>query len=62
MAMDIFSIPAMSSEIERKFSSADDTITDDRNRLADETIEAIELQKDWLHKRLVGDFSGISTL
>ena len=61
MAMDIFSIPAMSSEIERKFSSADDTITDDRNRLADETIEAIELQKDWLHKRLVGDFVGIST-
>ena len=59
MAMDIFSIPAMSSEIERKFSSADDTITDDRSSLADETIEAIELQKDWLHKRLVGDFSGI---
>jgi len=61
MAMDIFSIPAMSSEIERKFSSADDTVTDERSRLADETIEAIELQKDWLQKRLVGDFSGIST-
>lgn len=54
MAMDLFSIPAMSSECEREFSSADDVITDDRNRLADETIEALELQKNWLNKGHVG--------
>lgn len=55
MAMDLFSIPAMSSECERKFSSADDDITDDRNRLADNTIESLQLQKDWLQKGIVGD-------
>jgi hypothetical protein len=41
--MDLFSIPAISSKCERKFSSADNVITNDRNRLADETIEALEL-------------------
>jgi len=40
MAMDLFSIPTMSSKCEREFSSADDVITDDQNCLADETIEA----------------------
>ena len=50
MAMDLFFIPAMSFECKREFSSADDVITDDRNRLADETIEALELQKSWLNK------------
>lgn len=53
MAMDIFSIPAMSAECEREFSSADDIVTADRNRLDDTTIECLELQKSWLNKRLV---------
>ena len=50
MAMDLFSIPAMSSGCEHEFSSADDVITHDRNRLTDETIEALELRKSWLNK------------
>jgi len=54
MAMDLFSIPAMSSECEREFSSAANVITDGRNRLADETIEALEIQKNWLNKGHVG--------
>jgi hypothetical protein len=45
MAMDLFFIPAMSSECEREFSSTNNIITDDQNRLADETIEVLELQK-----------------
>ena len=53
MAMDIFSIPAMSSECEREFSSAGDVVTSDRNRLDDKTIESLELQKSWLNKGLV---------
>src|SRR5271156_133603 len=53
MAMDLFSTPAMSTECEREFSSADDIITPDRNRLDDETIESLELQKNWLNKGLV---------
>ena len=43
MVMDLFSIPAMSSECEREFSSANNVITNDRNRLTDEMIEALEL-------------------
>ena len=41
--MDLFFIPAISSKCERKFSSADDVITNNRNRLADKTIKALEL-------------------
>lgn len=54
MAMDLFSIPAMSPECERRFSAVDDDVTDDRNRLQDDTIESLELQKDWLQKGFVG--------
>jgi len=47
MAIDILSIPAMSAEPERLFSSAKITITDRRNRLRVETIEALECLKSW---------------
>jgi hypothetical protein len=47
MAIDILSIPAMSAEPERLFSSAKITITDRRNRLGVETIEALECLKSW---------------
>ncbi|ODQ68784.1 hypothetical protein LIPSTDRAFT_76754, partial [Lipomyces starkeyi NRRL Y-11557] len=50
MALDVLSIPAMSAEPERLFSSAKITITDRRNRLGIETIEAIECLKLWLGK------------
>ena len=42
MAIDIYSIPAMSAEPERVFSSAKHTISDQRNRLKSETIELLE--------------------
>jgi hAT family C-terminal dimerisation region len=41
--MDLFSIPAISSKYKREFSSANNVITNDRNRLADEMIKALEL-------------------
>lgn len=47
MALDVLSSPAMSSEIERVFSSTGRTITDLRNRLDDEVVEAIECIKSW---------------
>jgi hAT family C-terminal dimerisation region len=50
MALDVLSIPAMSAEPERLFSSAKITITDRRNRLGIDTIEAIECLKSWLGK------------
>jgi hypothetical protein len=45
MAIDILSIPPMSAEPERLFSSAKRTITDERHRLGASAIEAIECLK-----------------
>ena len=50
MALDVLSIPAMSAEPERLFSSAKISITDRRNRLGIESIEAIECLKSWFSK------------
>jgi hypothetical protein len=46
-AYDLLSIPAMSAEVERIFSSAKRTISPDRHRLSDETIEQLELLRNW---------------
>ena len=45
MALDIFSIPAMSSEAERVFSGTKHTISDERASLHMTTIEALECLK-----------------
>ena len=45
MALDLFSIPGMSAECERVFSQTKKMITDERNRLSPETVEADQLQK-----------------
>jgi hypothetical protein len=50
MALDVLSIPAMSAEPERLFSSAKISITDRRNRLGIESMEAIECFKSWFSK------------
>ena len=42
MAFDIFSIPAISSKVKRVFSAAKRLITDERNYLGVEVIEASE--------------------
>lgn len=55
MAVDILSIPAMSAEPERLFSGAKITITDRRNRLGSDIIEALECLKSWFGIR---DFHG----
>ena len=48
MALNILSIPAMSAEPERLFSGAKITITDRRNQLGIESIQAIKCLKSWL--------------
>lgn len=48
MAIDYLSIPAMSSEAERLFSSCKITLTDRRNRLGADLLEALECLKSWL--------------
>ncbi|KAK2922896.1 hypothetical protein FoTM2_017136 [Fusarium oxysporum f. sp. vasinfectum] len=56
MAVDILSIPAMSAEPERLFSGAKITITDRRNRLGSDVVEALECLKSWFGIReLQGD-------
>lgn len=53
LALDIYSIPAMSSECERVFSQTKRVITDDRNCLSASTIQAIQCQKNWLANKVV---------
>ena len=48
MALDILSIPAMEAEPERLFSGAKVTLTDRRNRMKVEVLEALECLKSWL--------------
>ena len=47
MAIDIFSIPAMSSEPERVFSGVKHTLSEQRMRCNIETIELLECLKSW---------------
>jgi hAT family C-terminal dimerisation region len=51
LAFDALSIPAMSAECERCFSSAGNMISDSRYSLAPDTIEACECNRHWImHK------------
>jgi hypothetical protein len=52
MALDFFSIPATSCECERCFSSAKRTVITDRNGLLPITMEALQLQKNWVRQGL----------
>ena len=47
MALDLFSTPMMSAECERVFSSAKNLITDHRNGLKEDIIEACTLLRHW---------------
>jgi hypothetical protein len=50
MVLDLLSIPAMSAEVERLFSSCKINITDRRNRIGINAVEAIEFLKSWLRE------------
>jgi hAT family C-terminal dimerisation region len=49
-ALDMLAIPMMSAECERVFSSAKHLVTDSRNRLNPEIIEANECLRHWFGK------------
>jgi hypothetical protein len=53
MAVDFLHIPCTSCECERCFSAAKRTLPTDRNSLSPSTIEAIQLQKNWLKNKVV---------
>lgn len=48
MAINILSIPAMSADVERLFSSAGLTLSNRRNRMSTDMLEALESLKSWL--------------
>jgi len=48
MALDILSIPAMSSEPERVFSLVKNNLSDRRNRIQMDLLENLELLKSWI--------------
>lgn len=62
MAMNVFAIPPMSSEPERVFSGAKNTISDERARLKPEIIEALECCKGMLRMKLFTDEAVTATL
>jgi hypothetical protein len=47
MALEILSVPAMSAEVERIFSSAKLTLSERRARLDCEIVEALECLRHW---------------
>lgn len=53
MALDYLSIPPTSCDCERAFSGARRTVTTDRNLLHGTTIEALQLQKNWIRNGVV---------
>jgi len=53
MGVELMSIPAMSDEPERVFSSAKLLISDRRNRLGDDIIQASECLKSWVQQGLI---------
>ena len=53
MAVDHLTIPSTSCDCERAFSKARRTITCDRNSLSSTTIEALQLQKNWVVRGVV---------
>jgi hypothetical protein len=56
MALEIFTIPAMSAEVERVFSSAKLTITDRRARRKVDIIEACECLNHWEGAGIIKDW------
>ena len=47
MAINIYSIPPISAELERVFSGSKHIISDQRNSLKSKTIELLECLKSW---------------
>ena len=53
LALNVLSIPAMSTECERLFSSASDLVGTARYALHDDTMERLELLRQWLRSNLI---------
>ena len=61
MAYDLLAIPAMTSEVERAFSGAKNTLNDKRTKLGSAAFEATELEKHWMKPALVTTWDPVGT-
>jgi hypothetical protein len=61
MALNILSIPAISTEPERLFSGVKISLTDRRNRIGDELLQALKYLKSW-HKITDQEYELIESL
>jgi hypothetical protein len=57
-ALDLFAIPAMSTELERVFSQSKLTIVPTRNKLTEQSIQMLELLRHWWVNNLVSQERG----
>jgi hAT family C-terminal dimerisation region len=62
MAYDLLVIPVISSEVERVFSGAKNTINNYRTRLGAAIFEMTELKKQWIRADLGDDMGSSSDL
>ena len=53
MGLELATIPVMSTEAERIFSGSKLTISDQRSRLGDDIIEALECLKSWAREEVI---------
>jgi len=53
MGLELATIPVMSTEAERIFSGSKLTISDQRSRLGDDIIEALECLKSWARGEVI---------
>lgn len=53
MGLELATIPVMSTEAERIFSGSKLTISDQRSRLGDDIIEALECLKSWAREQVI---------
>jgi hypothetical protein len=58
LVLDLLSIPAMLTELERVFSQAKLTITPTWNKLSAETIEMLELLRYWWVNNIISQQRG----
>jgi hypothetical protein len=59
MAIDILSIPAMSAECERTFSSAGSMVSPKRSRLDASTIAVTQTVRSWFRAGLLDGYDGL---
>ncbi|KAF6820625.1 transposase-like protein [Colletotrichum plurivorum] len=62
LAIDVLAVPAMAADCERAFSTAKLTLTSQRMNMKPETIESLQLSKNWLKRGVILPDNGFGLL